>query len=111
MTARIRTTENGVAFRCPGCSDMHVVPTSGPTAWAWNGSRDRPTITPSIDVKSGHHASSWAPGDECWCSKDYGFACYHCHAIVTDGRIYFCADSSHALANQTVDLPDITTDP
>lgn len=62
---------------------------------------------PSIDVKSGHYASSHKPGDSCWCDTDYGsgFTCYHCHAVVTNGRIFFCPDSSHALAGQTVDLP------
>jgi hypothetical protein len=30
-----------------------------------------------------------------------------CHYIITAGRIQFCADSTHALAGQTIDLPDI----
>lgn len=105
---RVRTTTIGISFRCPGCGDAHHVPTSGPTAWSWNGSRESPTITPSIDVKSGHYAPHWKPGDECWCGKNYGFECYRCHSVVTDGKIMFCADSTHALAGQTVDLPDVT---
>lgn len=68
---------------------------------------DRPTLTPSISVSSGHYASHWKPGDGCWCGKDYGFSCYRCHSVVTDGRIMFCTDSTHALAGQTVDMPDI----
>jgi hypothetical protein len=30
-----------------------------------------------------------------------------CHSFVTDGRIQFLSDSTHALAGQTVDLPEI----
>ena len=29
-----------------------------------------------------------------------------CHTFVTDGRIQFLGDCTHALAGQTVDLPD-----
>ena len=29
-----------------------------------------------------------------------------CHSFVTDGRIQFLADCTHALAGQTVDLPE-----
>ena len=30
-----------------------------------------------------------------------------CHSFITDGRISFCGDSEHALAGQTVDLPEV----
>jgi hypothetical protein len=30
-----------------------------------------------------------------------------CHSFVTDGRIQFLGDCTHALANQTVELPDL----
>ena len=33
--------------------------------------------------------------------------CRVCHTFVTDGRIQFLSDCTHALAGQTVDLPDI----
>jgi len=29
-----------------------------------------------------------------------------CHSFVTDGRIQFLTDCTHALAGQTVDIPD-----
>ncbi len=103
---RIRKTEVGVAFRCPGCGDMHAVPT-GDGRWSWNGDRRRPTLSPSILVRSGHYVDGWKPGDECWCGKDYGFECYLCHSFVRDGRIVFLGDCSHALAGKTVDLPEV----
>lgn len=105
--ARARRTADGISFQCPGCGDTHCVRCVGPVKWLWNNSLDRPTIQPSIAVASGHYASGWKPGSECWCGKDYGFTCYRCHSIVTDGRIYFCPDSTHALAGQTVDLAEI----
>lgn len=103
---RVRATTNGISFRCPGCNDTHCVPTSGDHAWGWNGSLDHPTITPSISISSGHYASHWKEGDECWCGKDYSFKCYRCHSVITDGKIFFAPDSTHALSGQTVDLPD-----
>lgn len=110
MNPRVRKTTNGVSFRCPGCGDVHVVPTGG-GGWGWNGSLSSPSLSPSISVTSGHYASHWKPGDECWCGKNYHFECYRCHSVVTDGKIAFCADSTHALAGQTVDLPEITNLP
>jgi hypothetical protein len=107
--ARVRRSTTGISFRCPGCGDVHVVPTRAPTGarWDWNESLDRPTLVPSIAIASGHYASSWRPGDECWCGKDYGHVCYRCHSSVTSGRIFFHTDSTHALAGQTADLPDV----
>lgn len=108
--AKLRLNTEGVSFRCPGCGDTHHVPTSGGHAWQFNGDAEKPTLSPSILVRSGHHAPHWKPGDNCWCGKDYGFTCYLCHSFVRNGRIEFCADSTHALAGQTVDLADIVED-
>ena len=105
MNACIRRAgDDSIAFKCPGCGDTHVIPIRGSKAWGWNESLTRPTIMPSIDVKTGHYAPHWKEGDECWCNKDYGFTCYHCHSVITDGRIAFGPDCTHALAGQTVDL-------
>ena len=40
-----------------------------------------------------------------------GWTCKRCHSFVTDGRIQFLSDCTHALAGQTVDLPDIKENP
>lgn len=50
--------EDGRALlcRCPcGCDTCIRLPIVGPYAWAWNGSIDRPTITPSIRQLTGCH--------------------------------------------------------
>lgn len=107
MSARVRRTTDGISFHCPGCGDIHAIPTSRVSAWGWNGSLDKPTVTSSIDVKTGHYASHWKPGDACWCGKDYGFTCYRCHSTISDGVIYFAPDSTHAFAGKQMDLPDV----
>jgi len=108
---KLRTLEGGlVLFHCPGCRTGHQVridPAFG-SAWGFNGSGDAPTFTPSVLVKgtqvecdqNGRWTGDWlrdANGDP---------LPMVCHSFVTDGRIQFLSDCTHALAGQTVDLPD-----
>lgn len=101
-------------FWCPGCDEPHVVRVDGPAPsanWGYNHNPDAPTFTPSVLVRGGHFAEGRAGGD-CWCTYEarFGnpppFSCKICHSFVTDGRIQFLDDSSHALAGQTVALPE-----
>jgi len=81
-----------VWFWCPGCDDAHAVQVGGGNPgpkWSWNGSLDRPTFHPSVLTWQGHRS---APTKRC-------------HSFITDGRIQFLADCTHALAGQTVDIP------
>ena len=106
-------------FWCPGCGCAHVVAVrdglhADHPAWGWNGDVERPTFTPSILIRNGHHAQDFKPGDPCWCTYNAehpenpaSFGCGICHSFVTDGRIQFLGDCTHALAGQTVDLQDI----
>lgn len=84
----------GIRFSCPGCSDEHVIPTTGPKAWGFNGDMVRPTLSPSILV---HEVKR----------TDGSVFSPRCHSFVRDGRIEFLSDCGHALAGQTVELPDI----
>ena len=105
-------------FKCPGCGDNHVVPTQpgqpGPV-WAFSGTLERPTFSPSILVTSGHYVSGHRPGvDTCWCEyrKEHpdlpeNVSCYRCHSFVRDGQIQFLGDCTHKLAGQTVPLPSV----
>jgi len=84
-----------ILFECPGCEyshGVHVEPEGKYPVWKWNGSLDRPTFYPSILVRSN-------VGDP---PRDTV-----CHSFVTDGRIQFLGDCTHALAGQTVYLPVI----
>ncbi|CCW20150.1 hypothetical protein EBBID32_45210 [Sphingobium indicum BiD32] len=68
------------------------------TRWRWNGDADKPTFTPSILVRTGRAVDpsyEWEEGDPPEV----------CHSFVTDGRIQFLTDCTHAFAGQTVDIP------
>ena len=110
------TSDNGLMFWCPGCNSAHRIQHgagSGPR-WSWNGNAERPTFSPSVLVTSGHHVRGYN-GEGCWCDFNAeciskgedpaSFTCGICHSFVTDGRIQFLSDCTHALAGQTVDLP------
>jgi len=75
-------------FHCPGCGHGHPFEVNAPNGagWTWNGSMDKPTFRPSLLCNAGSTTV--------------------CHSYVTDGRIEFLSDCHHALAGQTVDLPD-----
>jgi hypothetical protein len=87
---------NYYSFQCPGCEESHMISLgAGSTnAWGWNGSIERPTITPSILINVGG-SNPTAP---------------ICHSFVTDGRIRFLADCTHKLAGQEVEIPEWSED-
>lgn len=107
-----------VSFNCPGCRHWHRLPVGAATNgrnWQWNGSAERPTLQPSILATSGCCADpTWCQGERAAeCDKDKpadadGFnGCMRCHSFVTEGRIRFLDDCTHALKGQTVDLPPV----
>jgi hypothetical protein len=91
MNAKLRDMGDFLlGFHCPGCKHDHGVQIKGSKRepiWGWNGSLELPTFTPSIFVNRS------VPGRRC-------------HSHVTAGNIQFLADCDHALAGQTVPLPD-----
>lgn len=98
LSGKLRdTVGNGLVFWCPGCGEAHrIAHGEGPgPRWGWNGDAERPTFTPSVLVR---YEGADAGQD--------GAPPAICHTFVTDGRIQFLGDCTHALAGQTVDLPD-----
>lgn len=105
MPRASRAEGNRVHFWCPGCDHVHGITYGDPAnCWTWNGDLERPTFSPSVlvtgvqwDPSEGFHKPNHnvAPG-----------APTACHSFVTDGRIQFLTDCTHALAGQTVDLPE-----
>lgn len=93
--AKVKTHVDGngdtqVIYYCPGCKHNHSVPAK---RWNWNGSVDRPTLSPSVL----HFVTM---------TKD-GQRNTVCHYFVRDGKIQFCGDCPHAFSGQTVDMVDI----
>ena len=98
--------QEGVHFFCPGCKEVHTI-RYAPTGWTWNGSLEKPSFTPSVLV-NGHELIHDENGR--W-TGDYkrdgsgNLIKSLCHSFVTDGRIHFLGDCTHALSGQSVDLP------
>ena len=78
--------ERFLMFWCPGCDEPHGPRIEGGSPWTWDGNREQPTLSPSILVTD--HAGS------------------RCHSFLRAGRLEFLSDCTHAMAGQTVDLPD-----
>lgn len=88
---------------------MHFIATEGKPAWSFNGDVAKPTFGPSVKItgkltvkdSQGKWTGEWVrdaagmPVDAC------------CHYLIKDGRLEFCADSTHALAGKTVALPEL----
>lgn len=80
-------------FWCPGCEGYHMIPVSvgerkhpgtlhPEKTWLWNGSLEKPTISPSVN--------------------DPGV----CHFFIRDGVVSYCADSKHSYAGKKYPLPE-----
>lgn len=117
---KLRQAQGGaLMFRCPGCNEQHLIRIGeGFNRWSYNGVPEKPTFVPSIRIRgikspSGeemtpeeeteYDAVFERGGREAAFSSRFGTCC---HSFVTDGRIQFLSDCTHALVGQTVDLPD-----
>jgi hypothetical protein len=85
-----------IFYRCPGCSEHHWIPVTGPKAWGFDGNLESPTVTPSVK-------HTWHEGEErtpkC------------CHYFLRAGRFEYCGDCTHSLAGQTVPMPTLAREP
>jgi len=96
---------------CPGCDEHHAVPVTKPSngdggAWAFNGDEEKPTLSPSILVRGARPISS-EEAERIMRREHFEPIQTVCHSFVTDGRIQFLSDSTHALAGQTVELSEV----
>lgn len=98
--------DDDYGYWCPGCNAMHEIPVSKPShrghQWSFDGNLQRPTFAPSINyrVNTPDMGEHYQP--------DIGSTV--CHHFVRAGQIQFLGDCTHALAGQTVDLPDFPAD-
>jgi hypothetical protein len=96
-----------VMFWCPGCEEYHgprVESALGRGVWTWNGDRVRPTFQPSILVRGTKRLTD-AEHARIMRGEAFEPVSTVCHSFVTDGRIQFLGDCTHALVGETVDLP------
>lgn len=86
---------------CPGCNEPHgIIVEGGPPQWTFNGDFAKPHFEPSVRVFVTHYT------DDNDVRLPEPIQETLCHYFIRGGRIEFCGDSPHALAGQTVDLPD-----
>lgn len=103
ISAKLRRLDVGYGHWCPACMGMHAFfvdrPTSKGHRWRFNGDVNRPTFTPSMNIRTGKYADPKFIDTENLSSI--------CHYILTAGRMQFCGDCTHALRGQSIDLPDL----
>lgn len=83
-------------FECPGgCGSHRIIVKWGSKSgrkgpeWSFNGNLECPTFQPSLLVQWENETGKRV-----------------CHSFITNGKIQFCADSTHSLSGKTVDLVD-----
>lgn len=114
--AKIVVVAGWATFYCPGCECDHSIPVEEGTnakPWGYNGNVDAPTFTPSLLRKSTkltelgeRQYDSYLIDNKMPESGELDNVPVVCHTFVTDGKIQYLGDCTHALANQTIDLPD-----
>ena len=103
VSAKLRRASNGFIHHCPGCDDSHLLP----VGWQFNGNVDCPTFSPSF-LHQGVQTKRLPDGGFEFLRDAAGNPIPDCcHYILTDGILNFCSDSVHALAGQSVPLPDL----
>lgn len=84
------------AHWCPACQELHDFAVDQPfrnnARWSWDGSVDEPTMSPSMNITIGPFEDGRRQV---------------CHYYLTKGKLIYLNDCTHALKQQTVDLPDI----
>ncbi len=109
----LRRPQGGqLAWWCPACEGVHHVPVEGTSAWEWDGNAEAPTIKPSVKLSGVELSaegevlieSDRASGIKRPAGFTYPTKPFCCHFVITAGKIFFCADCTHALAGQTLDM-------
>lgn len=112
----LRKAVEGYSHWCPACEEMHFFWTEARNRkgarWTFDGDVNKPTFAPSMLIRSGHYASD-KDNKECWCNykerfgEEPPFHCRICHYFIREGKIIYCGDCTHALAGQTLPLPEL----
>lgn len=84
-STKLRRASNAYFWFCPACDSLHPLP----DGWSFDGNVHQPTFSPSFK-------HDWGKSPP-----------MICHYIVTAGKVNYCGDCTHALAGQTIDMPDL----
>lgn len=99
VSKKLRSVAGGrLAYWCQGCDGSHHVRVRGDEPgprWTWDGDIDAPTFSPSVLVT---YNGTDAGDDDAPPER--------CHTFIRGGMVEFLADCTHALAAQTLPLPD-----
>lgn len=90
MSVKLERSAAGHRHYCQGCKEIHVIP----HGWVFNDNFEAPTFTPSVRHR--------------WEFRPSGKPRRTCHYFIRDGKIEFCGDSTHGMANRTADLLPIS---
>lgn len=106
----LRNTTQGYSHWCPGCQEMHELPTN--KGWTFNGNVNKPTFSPSFlrgSLKRNIVDGQWVgEGRDAWIYDANGNPVPDiCHYFVTDGNLNFCGDCTHALSGKIVPMPEL----
>lgn len=90
----------GYAVECPACAaddagSMHLFYVNmydDKPGWTFNGNFEKPTFRPSMMAR---------------CTLGPEKREHRCHSFVTDGKIQYLGDCTHALRGKTIDLPEL----
>lgn len=117
ISSKLRNSAGGrLSYWCQGCDMLHQVSVGdGPgPRWGWNGEVERPTFTPSVLVQwdqAEPPATTLEIRDKILSGEIVQTRVHKvCHTFITDGRVQFLGDCTHAFAGQTLDLPDLPED-
>ena len=84
---------NELEYKCHACG-WHSVPVKigvkEDKFWQWNGSLEKPTISPSVNHSHGGYKGEIKP--------------FRFHYIITDGVIAYCGDCTHNKSGQTLPM-------
>jgi hypothetical protein len=105
ISAKMRSVAGGFVWWCPACGEPHPLPSS----WTFDGNLEAPTFSPSfkhtgvqtVKDDKGEWTGEWV--------KDASGAVvpWCCHYVVTAGQVAYQGDCTHAMASQTVPMPDL----
>jgi hypothetical protein len=97
----LRRYDGGYMHWCPACESFHMIAVEEPlengARWTFDGKLDAPTFSPSVNI-------AFTGLDR---ATKQVVPKGRCHYFLRAGQLQFCGDCSHALAGQTVPLPEI----